>query len=100
MHPLASPTHQEVYFTSDGVTDMFWANPLNLTSLAQHCLGKYGIQPRTSWIRQQYGSLDQIAAGASNIGERVGRERWVGRARWLVRPALAPHALSSDVWRG
>jgi hypothetical protein len=60
---------QEVYFSSDGVTDMFWANPLNLTALAQHCVGKYGFAPRTSWIREQYGSLDQIANGASRIGE-------------------------------
>ena len=61
---------EEFYFTSDGVTDMFWDQPLNLTAMAVHCESTFGISPRVTWMRQQYGDMSQIADGASRIGTR------------------------------
>jgi len=57
---------QETYFSLDGVTDMFWKRPENMSAIVQHCEDKYGIAPRQEWIKQEFGGAAGIAQ-ASNI---------------------------------
>ena len=57
---------QETYFTLSGVTDMFWARPMNMTAIRAHCTQKYGFGPRRDWIKTEFGGEHGIAT-ASNI---------------------------------
>lgn len=55
---------EETYFTRDGVHDSFWPfDAYNKTAIEAHCFDKFGVKPRWTWIREQYGG----ARGGSNI---------------------------------
>lgn len=55
---------EETYFTRDGVHDAFWpVNAFNKTAIEAHCFDKFGVKPRWTWIREQYGG----ARGGTNI---------------------------------
>lgn len=54
---------QETYFTRDGVKDMFWPSPMNMSAIARHCASTLGVVPRPNWIGEEFGG----ATGASNI---------------------------------
>jgi len=56
---------QETYFTTDGINDMFYPHPFNMTYIQQRCASEYNVQPRPNWIRISYG--DRTIDGASNI---------------------------------
>ena len=53
------------WFTSNGVTDMFFDAPRNLTFLAEHCRAAWGLSPAWTWISTRY-ALPELR-GASNI---------------------------------
>jgi len=55
---------EETYFSSDGVHDMFYPRSYNFTFIQDHCFSKFGITPRSDWIRIAYGGLHP---GSSNI---------------------------------
>jgi lysosomal Pro-X carboxypeptidase len=55
---------EETYFTRDGVHDSFWPmDAYNKTAIEAHCFDKFGVKPRWTWIREQYGGV----RGGSNI---------------------------------
>ena len=54
---------QETYFTRDGVNDMFWPTPMNMSAIEQHCNSTFGVVPRPDWIAEEFGG----AASATNI---------------------------------
>ena len=55
---------EETYFTRDGVNDAFWPFPAyNKSAIEAHCFDKFGVKPRWTWIREQYGG----ARGGTNI---------------------------------
>lgn len=54
---------QETYFTRNGVTDMFWPFLENMSAIREHCLVEFGVEPRSTWIAQEFGDV----VGASNI---------------------------------
>jgi hypothetical protein len=90
---------EETYWDMDGQTDMFWYHAWNLTEVTAHCQRKvlafcvvcqvvltlrnpwlmellasdlqYGVSPRPYWISTEYGTLEDIARYASNIGEAL-----------------------------
>lgn len=53
------------WFGSDGVEDMFYDLPRNLTYLGEHCLAAWGVVPSLDWITTKYALPD--LTGASNI---------------------------------
>ncbi|EGD74214.1 hypothetical protein PTSG_06225 [Salpingoeca rosetta] len=57
---------QETYFSLNGTTDMFWAQPQDMAFVRDHCRTKYGIVPREDWMAVKYGGLNALPA-ASNI---------------------------------
>lgn len=83
---------EETFWGMDGQTDMFWFHAWNLTEVTAHCQRKvwgsvtycwilgvsrcchalvwlqYGVSPRPYWISTEYGTLEDIARYASNIG--------------------------------
>lgn len=54
---------QETYFTRDGVHDMFWPSPMNMSAINAHCRDTLGVVPRSTWIGEEFGGI----TGASNI---------------------------------
>ena len=50
---------------SDGVNDMFEANPWNLTQVTAECRKRWNVSPRPRWVVEQYGGKNISAA--SNI---------------------------------
>ena len=45
------------------VNDMFWATPMNMSAIDQHCNSTLGVVPRPDWIAEEFGG----AASATNI---------------------------------
>lgn len=54
---------QDTYFSRNGVDDMFWPAPMNLTAIYEHCEASFGVRPRRTWIWEEF----KGTAGASNI---------------------------------
>jgi len=54
---------QETYFSRNGKDDMFWHYEENMTAIRNHCIATFGVQPRETWIAQEFVG----AKGASNI---------------------------------
>eukprot|EP01123_Difflugia_compressa_P008868 TRINITY_DN2788_c0_g1_i2.p1 TRINITY_DN2788_c0_g1~~TRINITY_DN2788_c0_g1_i2.p1 ORF type:complete len:550 (-),score=106.09 TRINITY_DN2788_c0_g1_i2:64-1563(-) len=52
-------------FSSNGITDMFWSDPFNLTDVIESCQSSWGITPRPYWATINYGGKRLM--GASNI---------------------------------
>ena len=80
---------EETYFTRDGVHDAFWPeNAYNKSAIEAHCFDKFGVTPRWTWIREQYGG----ARGGTNIvWVRGSRARARGRCRRLPAASLTSH---------
>jgi lysosomal Pro-X carboxypeptidase len=53
-------------FSTNGVTDMFWASPWNATAGKESCFQSYGVWPQAHWIQVQYGGRG-VADWGSNI---------------------------------
>ncbi|KAF0693981.1 hypothetical protein As57867_015053, partial [Aphanomyces stellatus] len=58
---------QQLYFDSNGVTDMFWPRTLTRETYVAHCQTTWGLTPYPEWIRATYGSPDALLATTSNI---------------------------------
>merc|ERR1719310_2259339 len=49
---------QETYFTRDGVHDMFWPSPMNMSAINSHCQSTLGVTPRPQWIGEEFGGAE------------------------------------------
>jgi len=54
-------TEQTQYFSRDGVQDMFWDEPFNLTESVQGCLDTWNITPALYWPSVQVGGRGLLA---------------------------------------
>ncbi|CCI45534.1 unnamed protein product [Albugo candida] len=58
---------QETYFSSNGITDMFWNRTVTMTFVRQHCERVWGTVPDPEFIRILYGDASSLLSAASNI---------------------------------
>nr|CCA21035.1 lysosomal ProX carboxypeptidase putative [Albugo laibachii Nc14] len=58
---------QETYFSSNGISDMFWNRTISAKFVQQHCQRVWGTKPDPEWIRIMYGDADTLLSAASNI---------------------------------
>eukprot|EP01084_Bolivina_argentea_P073899 134072_1 len=56
-------------YSSDGINDMFWNNPWNITKLSDSCFHTFGIRPRINYTAITYGGTANLfkTNGVKNI---------------------------------
>eukprot|EP00965_Chrysotila_dentata_P082737 2729969-Pleurochrysis_carterae.AAC.1 len=61
----------------DGVNDMFWPQPFNLTQVSAGCMQRWGVAVRPYWATVQYGG-QRIRAASNIVWSNGGLDPWRG----------------------
>ena len=54
------------WFSTNGITDMFWDQPENITFTITHCMDEYNVYPPLNWMTQAF-NLPTFHGGTSRI---------------------------------
>ena len=60
----------------DGVHDMFWPKPYNMTWINSRCQRKYKTQPRYNWISAAYGGHRGVKASTNVVFSNGALDPW------------------------